>query len=278
MRIDRVTREEHVYEFIIDGRKFWVGEKYTILELGYALFITHESDEAWLRANGETIPADPEDHRNELKSGSGMFITSDPVLVALAIEAWWYENKGGPQQPGEVSIPTAFEAIEIVKNRIILNDFNQKWAGRVPGLEKYRSASGQSRRVYREIQDPALYERAREMRVNPTPAEAALWQALSGRRLEGFKFRRQAPFGHYIVDFYCPAARLVVEVDGLQHEEDQAEYDEARTQWLENKGLRVIRFRNEDVLQRLEWVLGEIEKTLTPGPSPVYGRGEKPRG
>ncbi len=273
MRIDCVTREEHVYEFIIDGRKFWVGEKYTILELGYALFLTHESDEAWLCANGETIPADPEDHRNELKSGGSFFITSDPVLVALAIEAWWYENEGGSRQPGVVSIPTAFEAIEIVKNRVILNEFNQKWAGRVPGLEKYSVKPDIPRKVYREVQNPALYEQARELRLNPTPAEAALWQALRGRRLGGFKFRQQAPFGEYIVDFYCPAARLVVEVDGTQHQ-DQAAYDAARTQWLENKGLRVIRFRNEDVLLRLESVLDEIEKSLTPGPSPEIGRGE----
>lgn len=138
MRIDRVTRRKHTYEFIIDGRTFWPGEKFTILELGYAVFVIHQSDEEWISANGETVPADPDDNRSELRSGRGMLITSDPVLVALAIEAWWYENEESPRRVGKVSVPTAFEAIEIVKNRVILNDFNQKWAGYVPGLEKYR--------------------------------------------------------------------------------------------------------------------------------------------
>lgn len=278
MRINRVKIVQGMYEFIIDGRRFWPGVDSYVQDRGYALFLMEKEDEEWLSINGESIPADLDNQVDELASMGELFFTSDPVLVALTLEARDFYAEGSPRSVNsKITIPTVFEAIEIVKNRIILEECNLNWAGRVPGLEKYCSVSIKSRNVYREVQNPALYERAREMRLNPTPAEAQLWQALRRRRLDGFKFRQQAPFGQYIVDFYCPAARLVVEVDGAQHL-DQAEYDEARTLWLENKGLRVIRFRNEDVLLRLEWVLSEIEKALSPGPSPVFGRGEPARG
>src|SRR6476646_9384175 len=83
---------------------------------------------------------------------------------------------------------------------------------------------------------------ARELRKNLTQTEARLWLKLQGRKMEGWKFRRQAPIGPYIADFYCPAARLVIELDGSSHDhEDQAEYDERRQRWLEARGLRVLR-------------------------------------
>jgi very-short-patch-repair endonuclease len=67
---------------------------------------------------------------------------------------------------------------------------------------------------------------ARELRKNLTQTEARLWLKLQGRKMEGWKFRRQAPIGPFIADFYCPAARLVIELDGSSHDhEDQAEYD-----------------------------------------------------
>lgn len=93
---------------------------------------------------------------------------------------------------------------------------------------------------------PAIRQRARELRRPPTPAEHNLWQYLSGRQASGYKFRRQHPIGHFIVDFYCAAAKLVIEIDGEIHME-QVEYDQARTDWLESQGYRVIRFTNREV-------------------------------
>ena len=76
-----------------------------------------------------------------------------------------------------------------------------------------------------------------------TYTEVRLWLKLKGRQLDGWKFRRQTPIGQYIVDFYCPAARLVVELDGASHDfEDQADDDDRRQAWLESKGYRVLRF------------------------------------
>ncbi len=93
--------------------------------------------------------------------------------------------------------------------------------------------------------------RARELRQPQTPAEARLWACLRDRRLAGAKFRRQHPLGRLIVDFYCPAAHLVVEVDGESHL-DQVDGDATRTTWLEAAGHRVVRVTNQEVRESLE--------------------------
>ena len=93
--------------------------------------------------------------------------------------------------------------------------------------------------------------------------EAALWRDLRGRRLQGFKFRRQHPIGPYFVDFYCHEARLAVEVDGGGHAEtEQAKYDEERTAALRAEGTRLVRFWNHDVLRRRDEVVAEILRLL----------------
>lgn len=88
----------------------------------------------------------------------------------------------------------------------------------------------------------------RRLRNEGTPAEAVLWNYLKGRRFLGYKFRRQQSIGRYIVDFYCPTLKLVVEVDGDTHyEADYAEKDKRRDEWLRHLGLRVMRIRNDEV-------------------------------
>lgn len=105
-----------------------------------------------------------------------------------------------------------------------------------------------------------LLERAKEMRNNPTPAEAALWESLKGKNL-GDKFRRQHPVDEYIPDFVCLSKKLIVEVDGDIHD-SQLEEDQARTDVLEKLGYKVLRFRNEQVLADLESVLDTIKNEL----------------
>ena len=90
--------------------------------------------------------------------------------------------------------------------------------------------------------------RARQLRKSLTDAERVLWNILRNRQVLGYRFRRQAPIGPYIVDFVCFENRLVIEVDGGQHVE-QADYDADRTGWLEGAGYRVIRFWNSQVLE-----------------------------
>ena len=105
----------------------------------------------------------------------------------------------------------------------------------------------------------AVQLRARELRSEQTPAEQRLWSRLRQRQLLNLRFRRQHPVGTYIVDFYCPARNLVVEVDGDSHA-DKEEYDAERTEWLESQGYRVIRFTNREVENELDAVLEEIAR------------------
>ncbi|RMG34993.1 MAG: DUF559 domain-containing protein [Gammaproteobacteria bacterium] len=108
---------------------------------------------------------------------------------------------------------------------------------------------------------PTTRDHARAVRHNPTDAERHLWQRLRNRQLQGFKFRRQHPVGPYIVDFLCDQAKLVVELDGGQHQA-QTEYDQERTRFLERKGYRVVRFWNDQVFKETEAVLEEILRRL----------------
>lgn len=107
---------------------------------------------------------------------------------------------------------------------------------------------------------PQIEAKARRLRHNMTLAEEILWRELKGKKLGGFKFRAQHPVGSFILDFYCPACKLVVELDGPIHYE-QAEYDEARTQQLTDYGYHIIRFDNDDVLTNLQFVLEKIFRT-----------------
>ena len=122
----------------------------------------------------------------------------------------------------------------------------------------------------------AVLKRSRELRTDSTDGETRLWSCLRDRRLFGFKFRRQQPVDSFIVDFYCDAAKLAVEVDGGQHDEErQAAYDRRRTHLLEASGITVLRFWNNDVLKNLHGVLEAIAEVLgalgDPHPSPLPG-------
>ena len=99
-----------------------------------------------------------------------------------------------------------------------------------------------------------IEQAARRLRHHLTPAEARLWKALQKRQLAGLKFCCQHPVGRFIVDFYCPSCKLVIELDGGIHTQ-QIAYDEARTEQLQSFGYRVLRFSNEEVLSDLQTVL-----------------------
>jgi len=113
-------------------------------------------------------------------------------------------------------------------------------------------------------------EAARRLRRNLTHAEALLWSALRRRQLVGLKFRSQHPIGRFIVDFYCPSCKLVIEVDGDIHTQQQA-YDDARTKQLQSFGYQVLRFTNEEVLSDLQTVLDCILQTVQASFPPELG-------
>ena len=110
-----------------------------------------------------------------------------------------------------------------------------------------------------------LIKFAKAMRHQPTNAEAIIWTALRGARLQGCKFKRQQPIGVYIVDFVCFECELVVEIDGGQHDVSE---DLARTSWLQSQGFRVLRFWNNEVIERKDDVLESIIRALREYPSP----------
>jgi very-short-patch-repair endonuclease len=104
----------------------------------------------------------------------------------------------------------------------------------------------------------SIVQAARSLRQNLTPAEEHLWEALRNKQLMGLRFRCQHPVGRFILDFYCPAGKLAIEVDGSIHDLQQAQ-DEARSREIESHGYEVLRFRNEEVLGNLTQVLTTIE-------------------
>ncbi len=102
---------------------------------------------------------------------------------------------------------------------------------------------------------------SRRLRKSETDAEPKIWQQLRSRNLNGTKFRRQHPVGPYIVDFICINSKLIIELDGSQHQQQQ-EYDAKRSVFLEEAGYRVLRFWDNDVLLNTESVMQVIFETL----------------
>jgi 5-methyltetrahydrofolate--homocysteine methyltransferase len=122
--------------------------------------------------------------------------------------------------------------------------------------------------------DPIYTERARDLRKNANDAEQKLWSYLRGRQLDGYKFRRQHALGQYIADFICLPARLVIELDGDTHGNDERQrLDAIRTESIERAGYRVIRFWNDEVFDDVDEVIEEITNALRKVPSPHRGEG-----
>ena len=101
--------------------------------------------------------------------------------------------------------------------------------------------------------------RARDLRQASTPPEQLLWLALRNGQIGGMRFRRQHPIGPYVVDFYCHGAKLVVEVDGMSHD-DKAVADTEKAKHIQSQGLRVLRVTNDDVMHDLDAVTREIAR------------------
>jgi very-short-patch-repair endonuclease len=114
---------------------------------------------------------------------------------------------------------------------------------------------------------PLKTERARRLRADATIFERKLWAYLRAAQMDGFAFRRQHPVGPYIMDFYCPSAKLAIELDGDQHGTDTGiAYDAARTRFLNQKQIRVVRFGNHELNENFDGVRDEIHRALLSGP------------
>ena len=103
--------------------------------------------------------------------------------------------------------------------------------------------------------------KARDLRKKMTDSEKLLWNQLRGKKINGMHFRRQHPYGFYILDFFCNKANLAIEIDGEIHKFKE-EYDRERTNYLEDTGLKIIRFTNSDIEKNMEEVLIRIKEYL----------------
>ena len=126
-----------------------------------------------------------------------------------------------------------------------------------------REASGRGSAAVRFSRKPEMVAKARRLRGALSDAEQRLWRAIRRDQIGGLSFRRQHAVGPYILDFYCPAIRFAIEVDGGQHNFAEArKRDQERTKWLEKKGIRLIRFWNNDVMGNVDGVLEDIPTVL----------------
>lgn len=113
--------------------------------------------------------------------------------------------------------------------------------------------------------DKNLKQARRQLRRKTTEAEGILWSKIRNRQLGNYKFRRQYSVGIFIVDFYCPEAELVIEVDGGHHTElKQADYDKTRTKYFNFLGINVVRYWNNDILENIDGVVDDLLEKIKP--------------
>jgi very-short-patch-repair endonuclease len=116
--------------------------------------------------------------------------------------------------------------------------------------------------------DKRLREPSRRLREAMTAAEQFLWSKIRMKQVSGYWFYRQKPVGEYIADFYCPKAKLVIEVDGGKHlSRENREYDKVRDKYMEGLGLRILRFTNIEILTNIKGVLKRINDKISLNPS-----------
>jgi 5-methyltetrahydrofolate--homocysteine methyltransferase len=172
---------------------------------------------------------------------------------------------------GKMFLPQVVKSARVMKKAVgYLNPFIEE-AKKAP-----KSPKGT---LYWKTADPMNYslllEYSKKMRNQPTEAESLLWDVLSNKKLNGYKFRRQHIIGNYITDFICLKTNLIVEVDGSVHQLPENKIsDKERTEWLQEEGYRVIRFRNNEVLSNLDKILEEIKQELEIPPSGAEGAGK----
>ena len=110
---------------------------------------------------------------------------------------------------------------------------------------------------------PDIFKKAKELKKSMTESEQILWKRLRNNQLNGTKFRRQHPLDIFIADFYCHERKLIIELDGGIHDSiEQQEYDDGRSFELEEKGFKILRFRNEEVLNNIDKVINKIIEVL----------------
>jgi 5-methyltetrahydrofolate--homocysteine methyltransferase len=173
---------------------------------------------------------------------------------------------------GKMFLPQVVKSARVMKKAVAyLEPFLEE--------EKKKAPKSPKGTLHWKTADPVLYsslkEFAKRMRNQPTEAEELLWKILPNKQLDGYKFRRQHIIGQFIADFICLKKNLIIEVDGLHHQlPENKTSDEQRTKWLNSEGYRVIRFKNEEILTNLDYVLNKIREALKASPLGRRGAGK----
>ncbi|MFM9911364.1 MAG: vitamin B12 dependent-methionine synthase activation domain-containing protein [Chitinophagaceae bacterium] len=207
--------------------------------------------------NGVTdyIDADTEEARQ--KYPKPLDVIEGPLMAGMNVVGDLFGS-------GKMFLPQVVKSARVMKKSVaVLTPYIE--AGKKAPLSPKGGFSDDSYKY--ETADPMLYGRLKEFvkahRSNPTEAESILWEMLRGKKLEGFKFRRQHIIGPFIADFVSLKNRLIIEVDGLMHQlQENEESDRERTLWLYGKGFEVMRFTNEQVITKIDWVLEMILRRL----------------
>jgi type I restriction enzyme M protein len=209
--------------------------------------------------------------------GQLFYTTTIPVCL-------WFLRKGKPEHRRGQTLFIDARKMGYMEDRTHRNlsaediariaDTYRAWRGLTPQPPLPTGEGGKVR--VRGVASAEMVEAARRLRQEQSPPEEILWECLRGRRLRGLKFRRQHPIGRFVLDFYCDAARLAVEVDGAHHEE-QREADAERDSELEARGIATVRLPAKLVLEDVEEALARIVGCLTPHPPLPQGEGEEAR-
>ena len=225
-------------------------------------------DEAWRNStveerlkhalvNGITDYIDADTEEARLKYPKPLDVIEGPLMAGMNVVGDLFGS-------GKMFLPQVVKSARVMKKSVaILTPFIE--AGKKAPLPPKGGFSDDSYKY--ETADPTLYGKLKEFvksnRSQPTEAENILWQILRGKKIEGYKFRRQHIIGPFIADFVCLKSRLIIEVDGLIHQlPENIESDKERTLWLYGKGFEVLRFTNQNVLEDADSVLKSIFQRL----------------
>jgi 3-oxoacid CoA-transferase B subunit/3-oxoacid CoA-transferase A subunit len=240
--------------------------------------------ESWLRADFSIVKAWKGDtsgnlvFRGTARNFNPMMAAAGTVCIAEVEEL----VPAGELEPNEIHVPGIYVQ-RIFEGKNYEKRIEQRTTAPSPltpngGTNLLRDSS------YWQKADPFTYgllkDYSKRMRNNPTQAEEIMWEGLIGKKLEGYKFRRQHIIGQYIADFVCLREGLIIEIDGSIHQlPDNLVSDKERTIWLENEGYHVLRFTNDEILFKREEVLKKIEthlKSAYKGAPPLGAGGAGP--
>ncbi|MBV6421362.1 MAG: Glutamate mutase sigma subunit [Ignavibacteriaceae bacterium] len=214
---------------------------------------------ALIKGNVDYIDEDVEEARQ--KYSQPIEVIEGPLMAGMNVVGDLFGS-------GKMFLPQVVKSARVMKKAV---SYLEPYLAHPPSPSQREGAEAKKDATYNifgyQTADPILYSKLKEFaelhRNNPTTAELILWEQLKSKTLNNYKFRRQHIIGQYIADFVCLSKKLVIELDGLIHQlPGNRESDEIRTNWLNGHGFKVIRFKNEEVINEIDKVLENIQNAI----------------